>query len=419
MTGKERIRTVLDHKEADRVAMDFGSTPVSGMHCRIVEALRRHYGLDDHPVYVHEAGQMLGYIEDDLAEALGIDTIGCFSPNNAIGVPNRDWKEYRMPWGQVVMLPARMADSFTEKNGGLYTYPEGDNTLPPSGYMPEGGYFFDSIERQNGEIDDDNLNVEDNLQEFGEVDDATLEYWKTTVNRAAESGRAVVAGFGGMALGDVARIISMAIREPRGIRSVAEWYMSTVCRPDYIKEMFDRISALAVRNLEKIHDVVGEKVDVVYVCGADFGTQTSQFLSVDTFRELYLPYYKRMNDWIHGNTTWKTFKHSCGAVYPLMDSFIDAGFDIINPVQIAAAGMDPQKLKDEFGSRITFWGGGINTQKTLPFGTPAEIREEVFRLCDIFSKDGGFVLNSIHNIQANVPVENVVALMEAIKEVRS
>ena len=222
-----------------------------------------------------------------------------------------------------------------------------------------------------------------------------------------------------MALGDVARIISPAIREPRGIRSVAEWYMSTVCRPDYIKELFDRISSLAVKNLEKIFSVVGDNVDVVYVCGADFGTQTSQFMSVDTLNDLYVPYYKRMNDWIHQHTSWKTFKHCCGAIYPLLDSLINAGFDIINPVQIAAKDMDPQRLKDEFGDRVTFWGGGVDTQKTLPFGTPEQVREEVLKLCDIFGKNGGFVYNTVHNIQANVPVENVVALMDTLKEIRS
>ena len=419
MTGKERVRTVLEHKSADKIAYDMGSCAVTGIHCLALSRLRKHYGLDDHPVYVHEPGQMLGLVEDDLAEAIGLDTKGVFAPKNAIGVLNTDWKEYKMPWGQVVMLPAKMVDSFTPHEGGLYTYPEGDKSLPPSGYMPERCYFFDSIERQQGEIDDDNLNVEDNLQEYGPIDDATLEYWKVECAKAAATGRAVVAGFGGMALGDVARIISPAIREPRGIRSVAEWYMSTVCRPDYIKEMFDRQTDIAIANLKKIWAVVGENVDVVYVCGADFGTQTGQFLSVDTFRDLYFPYYKKMNDWIHQNTTWKTFKHSCGAVYPLIDSLIECGFDILNPVQIAATDMDPVRLKKEFGSRITFWGGGVDTQKTLPFGTPAQVREEVLRLCDIFGKDGGFVYNTVHNIQANVPIENIVAMVEALKEIRS
>lgn len=418
MTGKERLQAVLNHKNADKIALDFGSTNVTGIHCRTMEALRRHYGLDDHPVYVYEPGQMLGLMENDLADALGVDTIGAFSRDNAFGLPNVDWKEFRLPWGQVVMLPAKLADSIREENGTLYGYPQGDTTLPPSGKMPERCYFFSYLERQDGEIDDDKLNVEDNLEEYGDITEEGLAYWKKTVDEAGKSGRAVVASFGGMALGDVARIITMALKHPKGIRSVADWYMSTIIRQDYIHEMFDRQSDIAIRNLEKIYATVGNAVDVVYVCGADFGTQISQFCSVETFRELYMPYYRKMNNWIHEHTAWKTFKHSCGAVYPLMESFIDAGFDIINPVQIAAVDMDPKRLKDEFGDRITFWGGGIDTQNTLPFGTPAQIRDEVHRLCDIFGSDGGFVFNSVHNIQANVPVENVVALMETLKEIR-
>lgn len=418
MTGKERLQAVLNHRNADRIALDFGGTNVTGMHCRVMEAVRKHYGLDEHPVYVYEPGQMLGLMEDDLAEALGIDTKGCFGKENNFGIANEDWKPFKMPWGQTIMFPARLADTISEKDGALFSYPQGDTTLPPSAKMPETCYFFDCIERQDGEIDDEKLNVEDNLEEFGEISDAGIEYWKKTVDEAAATGRAVVASFGGMALGDVARVITPALKHPKGIRSVAEWYMSTVIRQDYIHELFDRQTQIAVRNLEKLYAALGDKVDVVHICGTDFGTQVSQFCSVDTFRSLYMPYYQRMNNWIHEHTPWKTFKHSCGAVYPLMEGFIESGFDIINPVQIAAVDMEPGRLKKEFGDRITFWGGGVNTQTTLPFGTPDDVRKEVIELCGIFGRDGGFVFNSVHNIQANVPVENVVALFDTLKEIR-
>lgn len=418
MTGKERLQAVLNHRNADRIALDFGGTNVTGMHCRVMEAVRKHYGLDEHPVYVYEPGQMLGLMEDDLAEALGIDTKGCFGKENNFGIANEDWKPFKMPWGQTIMFPARLADTISEKDGALFSYPQGDTTLPPSAKMPETCYFFDCIERQDGEIDDEKLNVEDNLEEFGEISDAGIEYWKKTVDEAAATGCAVVASFGGMALGDVARVITPALKHPKGIRSVAEWYMSTVIRQDYIHELFDRQTQIAVRNLEKLYAALGDKVDVVHICGTDFGTQVSQFCSVDTFRSLYMPYYQRMNNWIHEHTPWKTFKHSCGAVYPLMEGFIESGFDIINPVQIAAVDMEPGRLKKEFGDRITFWGGGVNTQTTLPFGTPDDVRKEVIELCDIFGRDGGFVFNSVHNIQANVPVENVVALFDTLKEIR-
>jgi uroporphyrinogen-III decarboxylase len=137
---------------------------------------------------------------------------------------------------------------------------------------------------------------------------------------------------------------------------------------------------------------------------------------VDTFNELYKPYYKKINDWIHAHTGWKTFKHCCGAMETMMEGFIESGFDIINPVQWTAEGMEPRKLKEKYGGRIVFWGGGVDTQKTLPFGTPEEVREEVLRSCEVFAPDGGFVFNTIHNIQAGTPVQNVVAMVDAIRE---
>ncbi len=192
--------------------------------------------------------------------------------------------------------------------------------------------------------------------------------------------------------------------------------MSIVMRPEYILEVFDRQSELALENFKRLSRVIGDNIDVVYICGTDFGTQDSTFCSPEQFDELWMPYYKRINDWVHLNTQWKTFKHSCGAVEPFLPKFIEAGFDIINPVQINARGMDPQLLKKKYGKDIVFWGGGVDTQKTLPYGSPAEVREEVLRLCEIFSKDGGFVFSTVHNVQANVPVENIVAMIDAVKE---
>ena len=151
--------------------------------------------------------------------------------------------------------------------------------------------------------------------------------------------------------------------------------------------------------------------------GVSFGTQLSTFCSVGTFRALYMPYYKKMNDWIHAHTAWKTFKHSCGAVETLIPSIIESGFDILNPVQVSAAGMDAEKLKAKYGRDVVFWGGGIDTQKTLMFGRPDQVRAEVFERCRIFGKGGGFIFNAIHNIQANVPVPNVIALFDALREV--
>ena len=206
----------------------------------------------------------------------------------------------------------------------------------------------------------------------------------------------MIASFGGTALGDIALVPGMQLRHPKGIRDVAEWYMSTISRPEYIKKIFEKQVETAIENLKRIYAVVGNKVDAVFMCGTDFGTQSSTFCSPEQFDEMWLPSYKKMNDWIHLNTQWKTFKHCCGSVVTLLDSFIRAGFDIINPVQINAAGMDPQMLKEKYGSNLVFWGGGVDTQKTLPFGTPEEVREQVLRNCEIFIKNGGFVFNTVH-----------------------
>jgi uroporphyrinogen-III decarboxylase len=157
-------------------------------------------------------------------------------------------------------------------------------------------------------------------------------------------------------------------------------------------------------------------MDVVWVCGTDFGTQTSTFCSLQTYEELYEPYYRKVNDWIHAHTAWKTFKHCCGAIENFMEALIESGFDIINPVQWNAAGMDPRRLKERYGERIVFWGGGVDTQRTLPFGSPEEVRRQVLSLCEIFAPGGGFVFNTVHNIQANTPVRNVVAMLDALDE---
>ena len=226
----------------------------------------------------------------------------------------------------------------------------------------------------------------------------------------------MAASFGGTAFGDIALVPAPFLKNPKGIRDVTEWYMSTRTRRGYIHSIFERQCEIGIENLARIHARIGDAVDCVFLCGTDFGTQTSAFCSVGTFRELWFPYYKRVNDWVHANTAWKCFKHSCGSVERFFESFIEAGFDIVNPVQCSAAGMEPAELKRKYGSRLVFWGGGVDTQKTLPFGTPQQVREEVLRRCEIFAPGGGFVFNAIHNLQAGTPVENIVAMLDAVHE---
>jgi len=419
MNSRQRVQAALEHRQPDRVPLDLGATPVTGMHVSSVYLLRQALGLDPPgtPVKVDEPYQMLGEIGPDLADALGVDVVGMGGRRNMFGFENTGWKPWQLFDGTPVLVPGNF-NTDPEPNGDILLYPQGDRSVPPSARMPHGGYYFDSIIRQEP-IDDEKLNVEDNLEEFTPVTDDSLQQYAATVDRLwGETDRAIVGNFGGTAFGDIALVPAPFLKHPKGIRDVAEWYMSTVMRFDYVYEVFRRQCDLALDNLAKIHEAVGDRLAVVYITGTDFGTQNGPFISPANYRKLYQPFHRRVNAWIHEHTTWKTFIHSCGSITALLPDILDAGFDVLNPVQCSAVNMDPRMLKDRFGARATFWGGGIDTQKTLPFGTPDEIRRQVRERMEIFGAGGGFVFNTIHNVQANVPVENLVALYEAVRQYR-
>lgn len=413
-SSKENFRKTINHNQPEKVVIDFGSTGVTGIHVRIVEKLREYYGLARKPVKVTEPFQMLGEIDDELIREMGVDVIGLPGETNMFGIPNRDWKLHKTFWGQEVLLPGEFNCTYNN-NGDLMIHPQGDVTVPPAAMMPRTGFFFDAVERQEP-IDDSKLSVEDNLEEFTRVTDHDLEYWKRQADLAENSGKGTVASLGGTALGDIALVPGLNLKHPKGIRGVADWYISTLIREDFVREIFDRETDIAIENLSKLHAVIGDRLDVAYICGTDFGTQNSTFCSPETYIGVYMPYYKKVNDWIHRHTGWKTFKHSCGAIETFMELFIESGFDIINPVQINASGMDPKNLKQKYGDRIVFWGGGVDTQGVFAFGTPQQVKDQVKRQIGILNENGGFVFNTIHNIQANVPFENVVAMLEALKE---
>jgi hypothetical protein len=412
MTGREKLIRALRHEEGP-VPLDFGSTSVTGAHCSVIADLRRLYGLEQRPVKIIEPYQMLGELDEELRASMGIDTIGVSPSHTMFGFEMVEWKEWSTPWNQDVLVPKDFA--VDEKNGGLVIYPQGDKSVPPSGIMLEGGYFFDSLIRQEP-IEEDSLDPKDNLEEFNYISDHTIQHFVDQIGRLEHSGKAIVANFGGTGLGGIALVPGMGLKYPKGIRDVEEWYISIAMRPDYIHEVFSTQTEIALHNLQRIYEQIGNSVDVVFLCGTDFGTQESQFMSIDTFRSLYFPYYKKINDWIHKTTEWKTFKHSCGSIEPFLETFIESGFDIINPVQCSAALMEPSHLKTTYGQNIVFWGGGVDTQQVLPFGTPEEVREEVLSRLQVFSTHGGYVFNSVHNLQPETPIKNIEAMMMAFND---
>ncbi len=417
MNSRERVQLSLNHRQADRVPVDLGGSAVTGMHVNTVYGLRQALRLDapGTPVKVVEPYQMLGEIRPDLMERLGIDVVGLGRPKNLFGYRNEDWKPWVTPQGIPVLVPGAF-NTAPEPNGDVLMYPEGDKSAPPSGRMPRDGFYFDTIIRQDP-IDDDHLNVEDNLEEFEPISDDDLNYLAQEAERLyTRTDKAILGNFGGTAFGDIALVPAPFMKHPKGIRDVAEWYMSTVSRRDYVYEVFDLQCDIGIANLEKVWAVVSDRVSAVFVTGTDFGAQNGPFISPRAYRDLYQPFHRRVNDWIHAHTGWKSFIHSCGSVRALIPDFIAAGFDILNPVQTSAANMAPAELKREFGEAVTFWGGSVDTQRTLPFGTPDEVQAEVRERIRIFGAGGGFVFNPIHNVQAQTPVENVLAMFDAVRE---
>lgn len=417
MNSRERVAAALNHEEPDRVPLDLGATPVSGMQVSVVSALRQALGLNgpEHRVKVVEPFQMLGEIAPDLREALGVDVVGLGMPGTFFGYELRDWKPWTTFDGTPVLVPGGF-NTDPEPNGDILQYPDGDRSVPPSGRMPKDGYYFDALIRQPP-LYEERLDPGDNLQEFGPVSDETLaRIERTAADLYNNTDLAIAANFGGTGFGDIALVPAPWLPYPRGIRDVEEWYVSTVSRQDYVYEVFQQQCEIALGNLERFRQAVGDRIAVLFVSGADFGTQSGQFLSVETYRALYGVFHKRVNDWVHAKTSWKTFIHSCGAVEPLIEDFIAAGFDILNPVQCSAAGMDAAGLKSKYGDRIVFWGGGVDTQKTLPFGTVDEVRAEVRKRIETLAPGGGFVFSTIHNVQYGCPVENVRSAYDTLRE---
>lgn len=412
MTKRERIHAALNHQPTDRIPVDFGGSGQTGCAASTIYRLRRDLGLDVHPIQIQEIYQMLGVIEEDLRQLFETDVIGLWGLTNMFGGKNTNFKPWTMFDGTPVMMPGDFEYTTNEK-GDILAFPQGDRTAAPSVMMPKNGNFFDNIFRSTG-YDEDNLTPqEDYADDFGVMTDEEARYLEKEAKRLwEETDYAIFGGLGGCGLGDMSWVGAPHIKNPKGIRFPQDFLMAQLMYPEYLEEVFEMQTQTMLKNLEIYRQAVGDKICVVNISGTDFGTQHGPFMSISTFRELYKPYYKRVNDWVHKNTNWKTWYHTCGSVVTYLDDFADMGMDCLNPVQLTAKGMDAKMLKEKYGDKFTFWGGGISTQTTLPFGSVQDVIDEVKFTTETFNDNGGFVFATCHNIVANVPTENIVAAFE-------
>lgn len=393
---------------------DLGTTLVTGIHASTYARLKAALGVHSGAVRVYDPFQMLAEVEEPVRQALGVDTIGIQLPKTVYGYRNENWKPFRLFDGTEVLVSGHLAYDVLE-NGDIVQYPRGDRSAPPSARMPFGGYYFDAIVRQEP-IEEDKLDPEEwARQSFGPYTEEDLRFLEQTSDRYDRNTEASLIGnFGGAAFSNIAYVPGPHLAHPKGIRDPEEWFVSMILRKDYIRAIHQYQFEIQMENLKAYHQAVGERIDVIYMSGTDFGSQKGPLVSPELYRELFKPLHKAMNDWVHQHTRWRTFYHTCGSVVAFLDDFVEAGVDILNPVQLSAEGMDPRLLKEKYGRKLVFWGGGVDTQHTLAFASPDEVGREVRRNIEILGAGGGYVFNPVHNIQANVPVDNLLAMFESL-----
>ena len=397
MNSRERVLRAIHHQPADRVPIDLGGTRQSGIAASTYHRLKQLLEIDS-PTRVYDVYQMLAEVQRPIMERFGADVVGLNRRDVAFGILNQDFKPWTMFDGTPVEVPGGF-EPVTEEDGSLVLLRDGQ----PIARMPKDGFYFDRVEKFPGAA-----HVDLDGYEPPRLSDEDFVHYRAEAEALYQNTDfAIVAPLGppyelfyGLGTGDFEM-----------------WMITLASEPDYVSQLYEKLVDAWLDNLRRFVDAVGDRVQILQV-NDDFGTQHSLFLSVEMYRRQIMPFYKRGLDWIHENTDMKVLLHSDGAIFPLIPSLIETGFDILNPVQTSAAGMDPVRLKDQCRGRMAFWGGSLDCQKTLPYGSVDEVVQEVERHLQVFAPGGGYVFAPVHNIQAGVPPENVIAMYDTARRFR-
>ena len=401
MTSRERVLEALSFREPDRVPLDLGGSIMSGIMAHPLDRLRRHLGLEAHPVRVYEVFQMLGEVEMDLVERLGIDVLPVEPLVQFFGLRREGWKPWRLWDGTEVLMPGQFAIE-VDAAGDWLLRSGGDPNQPVEGRMPKNGFYFDMPSLTAGHYDYVPPPLEQVRREL-RLQDAELEFLAARAEHLRRT---------------TDKALFLGCWDKFGlpwVGSIPDFLVLMVTDPGYVRDLFALRTQTALENLEKTKSYLGDNIDVLGLDGTDYGSQNAELFSPQLFAELYVPCFQVQNEWVHRHTRWKTWLHTCGSVTKILPQLIEAGVDILNPVQTSAAGMDPVWLKSRFGGKIVFWGGGVDTQRTLPFAAPGEVADEVRERVRTFAPGGGFVFNTIHNVQQGTPPENIVAAYDTAR----
>jgi uroporphyrinogen decarboxylase len=404
MTSRERVRRALNHQEPDRVPMGFCGNIFTGIHIDEYVELTKYLGMDTGTPKVYDQFQMLARIDDTFRKRIHTDMIELENPSMTWGFRNNSWKKWVSGKGNSVMMPTDFNPTRDEK-GYIYINDAKGN---PIAFMPPEGLYFertcptgmsDNVKKMDPEDWKKSLPVY-TYEELKELEKNARELYENTeysvcgaFNRGQLSTYGIYAG-----------------------HTLTDWMIILMTDEAYAYSLLRAHAENAIENLEVYLQAVGKYLDTIIISGFDFGIQDRELFSPEIFKDLFLPNYKLINDYVHNNYSAKTVYHSCGSNWNLIEYFIEAGWDVLNPVQTTAINMDPVKLKEKFGSRITFLGGGIDTQTVLPFGTPDKVVEQVKERIKTFSPGGGFIFSQIHNTQFGVPPENYMAMVDTAYE---
>lgn len=398
MNSRERVRTALAHREPDRVPIDLGGMASTGISALAYHALKKHLGLDSGEIRVFDIAQMLALVEEPVLRRLGADVLPL--PHHDAGwgwdVWNYEgWKSWRVDGWPEFKAPRGLVTE-TDGSGNVYVLNGKGRRVA---VKPRDGYYFDPLPETPAA-----LPAPDELKVASSLSERELRYYESTARELFRNtdyailGPPLGCGLFGLNFG-----------------GLENWLCALVEQPQRVGELLDRVVEGNIEVIAQFSEAAGQYVESI-VFADDLGTQHAQWISEDLFREVFAPRYSRVFNWIHEHTGLRVFFHCCGSIPGLIEPLIECGVDILNPVQTSAAGMDPQWLKSTFGDRLTFWGGGVDTQQGLLFWSLDELMEDVRRRVNIFAPGGGYVFNPIHNIQPGSNPARVLACYDAALE---
>ncbi len=405
MTSRERVLRAINFQETDRVPIDLGGMKASGIAVKAYNRLKSSLGIHT-DTRIWDPRFMIASVEDEVMHRLHLDVVPLDISSVTSDIkPDCEWIPSKLYEGAEGLLPP--GTNIGKDSEGRYVLLDENGDLTEF-RMPHDGYYFDNVsfDAPGKKLDpgafspltgftDEELNA---LQKRGKFLYDNTDY-------------ALLGWGGGVCFLGLSLITNPLSNVTMGLPS--EWIVMLMTEKGICHEMMDKSVEASIKCFKQLNDAVGKYCFAWGIAADDSGTQRGEFIRPELWAEMIKPHYTKLCEWIHRNTNWKTFLHSCGSIYHLIPHMIEAGVDILNPLQTSAANMEPELLKKEFGGKIVFWGGGCDTQHVLPNGTPEEVYDHVRQRMTVFKPGGGVVFNQVHNIQPNVSAENIIAMLDA------